>query len=321
MLPWARLLSLALLLASCQRAMPDVLGAAANNPTLVDAVRPGSSGAAVLRAQLLLDRAGFSPGEIGGVYNDNTRKSIQAFQVQHGLEPDGIIGPATWAALNTDTAPAFAIYQITADDLAGPFTKIPPDMMKKAKLPKLNYESLLEALAERFHASPELLARLNPGASFEQAGQAILVPNVGNEAAPQAASILVKRSDCSVTALDAAGKVLAYFPASVGSEHDPLPVGTWKILGIVQNPWFHYNPALFWDADERHAKAKIAPGPNNPVGIVWIALSKEHYGIHGTPEPGLVGRTQSHGCIRLTNWDAAKLAKLVAPGTPAILQD
>ncbi len=321
MLRWARFLSLALFAACCQGAAPDVFGTAANDLNLADTVRPGSSGAAVLRAQLLLDRAGFSPGEIGGVYNANTGKAIQAFQAQRGLKADGIIGAATWAVLNADTAPAFAAYQITAGDLAGPFVKIPTDMMEKAKLPQLNYESPLEALAERFHTGPELLVRLNPGARFDRVGQAICVPNAGNGSPPMAASIVVNGSDRSVSALDPAGKILAYFPSSVGSQHDPLPAGTWKVLGVAWNPWFHYNPALFWDADEKHAKAKLAPGPNSPVGIVWIALSKEHYGIHGTPEPGMVGRTQSHGCIRLTNWDAARLAHMIAPGTPAILQE
>ena len=122
-------------------------------------------------------------------------------------------------------------------------------------------------------------------------------------------------------ALDAAGKILAQYPASSGSEHDPLPIGMWKINGVAKNPPFHYNPELFWDAEPNHSKAKIAPGPNNPVGVVWIDLTKDHYGIHGTPEPARVGHTQSHGCIRLTNWDAMELAGMVRPGLPAELKE
>ena len=125
----------------------------------------------------------------------------------------------------------------------------------------------------------------------------------------------------TVSALDGQGMVMAQFPASAGSEHDPLPIGKWKIKGVARNPVFHYNPKLFWDAEPGNSAAKIAPGPNNPVGAVWIDLSKPHYGIHGTPEPSQVGHAQSHGCIRLTNWDAMRLAGVVSPGMTAILTE
>jgi lipoprotein-anchoring transpeptidase ErfK/SrfK len=124
-----------------------------------------------------------------------------------------------------------------------------------------------------------------------------------------------------VALVDADGKTLAQFPASMGSEHDPLPLGNWKVKGVARNPVFHYNPKLFWDADATQVAAKIPAGPNSPVGVVWIDLSKKNYGIHGTPEPSVIGKTQSHGCIRLTNWDAAALAQAVSPGTPAVLQE
>jgi lipoprotein-anchoring transpeptidase ErfK/SrfK len=194
-------------------------------------------------------------------------------------------------------------------------------MMEKAELPALGYSSGLEALSERFHTSPKLLSRLNPGSTFSRAGEEILVPSVRYAAPPKAAKVVVDDSDRTVSAWDAGDKLIAQYPATTGSEHDPLPLGSWKINGVSRNPSFHYNPDLFWDADESHAKAKIPAGPNNPVGVVWIELSKPHYGIHGTPEPATIGKTQSHGCIRLTNWDAAELAEMVAPGTPALLQE
>ena len=184
----------------------------------------------------------------------------------------------------------------------------------------LGYQSPLEELAEKFHLNPELLKTLNPGKQFESGAQ-IIVPNAFGANPGKAASVVVQKSTSSVTALDAAGKPLAFYVATIGSEHDPLPIGEWKITDIRFNPWFFYNSDLFWDANEAHAKAKIHPGPNNPVGVVWIALSKEHYGIHGTPVPSSIGHTQSHGCIRLTNWDATELANLVAPGTPAIFKE
>jgi lipoprotein-anchoring transpeptidase ErfK/SrfK len=193
-------------------------------------------------------------------------------------------------------------------------------MMQQARLPRLGYESAEELLGEKFHVHPALLRKLNPGVRLDQPGAQIVAPNVVRPPLPKAASVVVNATDVIVSAFDGDGNLLSQYPATAGSEHDPLPVGKWKITGVAKNPPFHYNPKLFWDADPSHSKAKLAPGPNNPVGVVWIDLSKEHYGIHGTPNPSRVGHAQSHGCIRLTNWDAAELAELVAPGTPVILE-
>jgi lipoprotein-anchoring transpeptidase ErfK/SrfK len=295
---------------------------AVNDANLTRTVGPHAKGAAVLRAQVLLDRARFSPGEIDAAFGSNLQKAIAAFQKANGLNASGTVDGPTWQALNSDGAPILVTYEIADADVAGPFIPIPQDMVEKSKLPALGYSSAAEALGEKFHASPALLRQLNPGKNLGRAGQKIVVPNV-EAAAPlaKAAKIVVSKSDSSITALDASGKIIAHYPVSTGSEHDPLPIGAWKITGISRNPVFHYNPKLFWDANPQHTKARIAAGPNNPVGVVWIDLSKENYGIHGTPEPSRIGKTQSHGCIRMTNWDAAALARIVSPGTPAILQD
>ena len=275
----------------------------------------------LLRAQILLDRANFSPGEIDGAGGSNTRKAIAGFQRSRNLPDSGELDAATWTALDAGGA-ALVNYTLTEADVAGPFEKIPSDMMAKSKLDALGYTSVEEALGEKFHSSPALLKKLNPGKDLGQAGTELVVPNVTDVAAPaKAAKVIVDKSDLTVALADAAGKVYAQFPASTGSKNDPLPIGDWKITGVARNPVFHYNPKLFWDANPKHSKAKIPAGPNNPVGTVWVDLSKEHYGIHGTPEPSRISKSESHGCIRLTNWTANLLAQAVAPGTPALLQE
>jgi lipoprotein-anchoring transpeptidase ErfK/SrfK/peptidoglycan hydrolase-like protein with peptidoglycan-binding domain len=225
---------------------------------------------------------------------------------------------------------ALTTYIIALEDVAGPFVPLPRLggrdagerlMLREARLARLNYESALQLLAEKFHASPRLLVELNAGKRFNKAGEKITVPNVLTPEPAPAASVTVDGAGRSVTAFDSGGKILAFYPATVGSEHDPLPVGDWTVDEVSWYPKFKYNPQLFWDAENKNPRATLPPGPKNPVGVVWIGLSKKHYGIHGTPNPSLIGVTQSHGCVRLTNWDAAELGKIVRVGTPAILKE
>jgi lipoprotein-anchoring transpeptidase ErfK/SrfK len=287
---------------------------AVNNPAWT-----GTSPGAMLRAQILLDRANFSPGEIDGRSGANFDRAVRAFQQARKLAVTGVMDEPTWLTLNSDTRPVLVPYRIAAKDVAGPFVKVPRDIMAQAKLERLAYTSPQEALGEQFHVSPGLLTRLNPGKAFRESEE-LLVPDVATTLTGKAAKLVVTKAG-ALTVFDASGNVLAHYPCSSGSERDPLPIGTWKITLVKHDPVFHYNPKLFWDADPSHSKAKIAPGPNNPVGVVWIDLSKEHYGIHGTPEPGNIGHTQSHGCIRLTNWDVRELAGLVSKGLPVELTE
>lgn len=295
-------------------------GTALTAGTVNDA-EPDAGDAAMLRAQVLLDRAHFSPGEIDARGGTNTTRAIAAYQRFRGLETSGELDTGTWDALTGEGVQALVAHTLTAEDVAGPFEPVPDDMMAQAKQQALGFENVVEALGERFHASPALLRRLNPGSDFK-AGTRIVVPNVA-EATPPAepARVVVSKSDSVVRLVDAAGKTYAQFPASTGTERDPLPIGEWKIEGVATDPTFHYNPDLFWDADAAHSKATLPPGPNNPVGTVWIDLSKPHYGIHGTPEPQNIGKTQSHGCIRMTNWSARRVAEVVKPGTTAVLEE
>ena len=306
-------------------ALSGVVTAVASAQTPTKSPTPAAPGGAALELQVLLDRAGFSPGEIDGQRGANTDKAVAAFARARNV--DAADDNALRLALGAPETLAIVPYTVTVEDAKGPFTRqIPEDMMEKAKLDALNYTSALEALAERFHASPALLRKLNPGKTFA-AGDEIQVPNVvtvdpnKKVAAPKGVVVTVSKSASTLTATDATGAVLLHAPVTSGSERDPLPIGEWAVTAVSRNPTFNYNPDLFWDADPAHAKAKIPAGPNGPVGVVWIDLSKEHYGIHGSPEPSKIGKTTSHGCVRLTNWDAVRLAALVDKGTRVVFTE
>jgi lipoprotein-anchoring transpeptidase ErfK/SrfK len=299
----------------------------------------------VMQMQVVLDHLGFSPGVVDGKTGASLKRAISGFQKANGLPATGSIDPRTATALGKFGAtPAITEVTLSDVDLAGPFVgPIPKREDQQAKLPSLGYSSPLEMLAERFHTTPATLIALNSPDTPMKAGTKVQVPNVAtagraypaalpddykqtlgglnvDSTQPQADRLVVDKSDKTLSVYDAAGKLVAQFPVTTGSKHDPLPIGRWKILGASYNPEFHFNPKLFWDAHKGEKKATLPPGPNGPVGVVWLDLSKAHYGIHGTPEPQNIGRTESHGCIRLSNWDAARLSLMVKPGTPAIFQ-
>ena len=329
-----------------------LISAIAVGPAVLDAQNalPAASQApvidrGVLHVQVILDRLGFSPGMLDGQRGMSLTAAIKGFQESRNLPQTGEVDPATLRALKPYAGiEATKTLTLTEDVLRYPYTpQIPHGEDKQAGMRALNYRSPMEKLAEMFHTTPDALMALNSPTTRLAPGTKVVFPNAlptsreydsslshewratlnmlnvdANE--PEAAKIVVDKSDSVLRVLDGKGKLVAQFQVTTGSTHDPLPIGDWKINGPDYNPKFAYNPKLFWDASNKDSKAMLPPGPNGPVGVVWLDLSKEHYGIHGTPEPSLIGRTASHGCVRLTNWNAARLSLMVKPGTPVVFQ-
>ncbi len=283
-----------------------------------------AEGPAVLRAQVLLDRVHFSSGALNGRADENTGKAVYFFQQANGLTPTGKLDEATYSALEEQAGKIDGVVKITITpaDLRGPYRWIPISAYDEAKLPCLCYASALEMFDERYHTVTAVLQRLNPSVYFGalQPGMEIWVPNVhpfelhdlnGDASRKRVTRIEISKSGEYLHAYAADGSLLFHFPTSVGSAEMPSPSGTYHVSTVQWRPVYHYSPALFGSSGPT---ATLPPGPNSPVGIVWIATSKDHVGIHGTPIPHTISAANSHGCVRLTNWDAARLAASVKRG-------
>lgn len=306
-----------------------------------------------MQLQVVLDRLGFSPGVVDGKMGISTVNALRGFQIANDLKVSGELDAPTTAALRQwQRISATRLVTVPASYAEATFVPIPEKASERAKLAAMGYESVLEKLAERFHTTPEVIKALNPNAAFAApvadadeavpvvvaAGTSLRVPNVGADAIvaadvdnadwlatltslgvgtdqPDAERIEVSKKAGTMKVFDAGGKLVALFTVTTGSEHDPLPIGSWKVKGVGRNPDYAFNPALLRDVPASEGKHRLPPGPNGPVGVVWIDLNKEHYGLHGTPEPQAIGRSESNGCVRLTNWDAARLAQMVSFGT------
>lgn len=287
-----------------------------------------------VKAQVLLDRAHFSPGAIDGREGDNYHRAVAAFAAAKQLPATDRLTKEVWDALQAgDQGPVLKTYTITKEDAQGPYvSRIPRKMEQQADLDALRYTNAREMLAERFHMSRDLLSALNPGKTFDKAGTVIAVAAVdpmgtdkpkGKDLPrdPKVERITVDKTNRDVRAFGADGALLAYYPASIGSDEKPAPSGETTVRGVAFDPVYTYNPKYGFKGVKAKRKFSIRPGPNNPVGLVWIDLAIPSYGIHGTPEPERVSKTESHGCIRLTNWSARDLAKHVARGAKVAFKD
>ena len=324
----------------------------ATAPLTNDWAAPGTPGSPIkgelLHAQVLLSAAGFSPGAIDGREGSSQTDAIRGFQEANGMTVTGKLDTPTRQALLKLNRPSTVSVKLTADDVGGPFTfPMPDEPEDQAKLDALNYRNMLEKLAERYHTTPETVVALNGPDKLIGIGQTLRLPNVvptsrdyagadekqarvlamlNVEASqPQGDYVLVDKSEGTLrvykgefpSGSKADGELIAQFPVTTGSEQDPLPIGNWKVTTYAFLPPFHYQPDLFWDVSDEKEEQKLPPGPNGMVGVAWLDLTKEHYGIHGTPEPQTIGKTQSHGCLRMTNWDVMRLSRMMKPGFQA----
>ncbi|QER40042.1 murein L,D-transpeptidase [Acinetobacter suaedae] len=267
------------------------------------------------RAHVMLNNAHASPGAIDGSNGQNTLKAIASFQQMNGLTPTGQLTKETWDALVAkQTKPAYVEYTITEADLKGPYAEsIPTDYALQAKMKGLYYTRVTEMLGEKFHMDERFLRQLNPRANFNKVGEKIVVANVRNDLPEDIHLIVAHKGAKQLYLFNSRNQMIASFPATIGSTSTPSPTGTYKVTGVAKNPWYSYSPSNFVQG-KNLKPLSLPPGPNGPVGNIWIGLSKKSFGIHGTPNPSMISKNASHGCIRLTNWDANDLGNKVRAG-------
>jgi lipoprotein-anchoring transpeptidase ErfK/SrfK len=300
--------------AQAQSLTPEIINAAPVDKIAAEHAPepPPEPDPAIIHLQVLLDRAGSSPGVIDGFYGENVSKAIAGFEAMQRLPVDGKPDPEMIGRLQNE-APAVISYVIAEDDAKDLVESIPKDYAKQAKMKHLGYTSVTEKLAERFHMDEDLLKAINAGSGFKP-GDTIAVTDPGPPRTGQVKRIEARKDAGQVFAFAEDGTILAVYPATIGSEETPSPSGKHKVNGVARMPPYIYNPKINFQQGKNKSRLELPSGPNNPVGTVWIDLSEPTYGIHGTPEPSLIDKAGSHGCVRLTNWDVEELGSMVKPG-------
>ena len=275
---------------------------------------PEDQSALTVKVQALLDRAGISPGVIDGWKGGMSTSALTAFERREGLPEDGVLDPQVWDALGgANAGPVVTRYTITAEDSADLSDPLPDDYADLAELEWLGYTSLSEKLAERFHMDEDFLIALNSGASFST-GETIQVIDPGSDLTGTVARVVIDKGRNRALAMDAQGKVLSDYPVTIGSDQTPSPEGIVEVEAIAVEPNYSYNPDVNFQQGDNDEFLRLPPGPNGPVGRIWIDLSKPTYGLHGTPSPSELFTRASHGCVRFTNWDATELAHMIEVG-------
>ena len=273
---------------------------------------PEGLSAVTTKLQVLLDRAGANPGVIDGVAGENVTKAIQSYEEMLGLPASGVMTQELWQKLQSEE-PVMKSYTIEQSDVDRLVEAIPDDYVEKSKMQFLGYTTGAEAVSEKFHMDKDFIALLNPGQSFS-VGETVFVTDPGVQQKVVVTRIVADKINKRVVVYGDSGKPEIIYPATIGSDATPSPQGTHEVRAVAEFPTYSYNPDVNFKQGDNTEKLTIPPGPNGPVGSTWIDLTEPTYGIHGTPEPAQISKTSSHGCIRLTNWDAAELAKLVKPG-------
>ena len=277
----------------------------------------------MVAAQALLDRKNFSCGSINGLMNDPTRAALTAWQHEKGIPATGTFDEATLRALGGIDS-AFTEHVVSEEEHAS-LRAVPTTWLEKSRMDVLGYETILEGVSEKYHTTEEAMKTLNLDAGWPNppAGTRLTVPKVSPSPVPQARRIRIKLGQKNIRVYDSKGRLVAWFPCSIAHSVEKRPVGDLKVTKCASQPNYAFDPDVFPESEEARTLGKkllIPPGPNNPVGLAWISLSMEGYGIHGTPRPEDIGLTGSHGCFRLANWNAQKLLKMISIGTPVIVE-
>ncbi|TAY37048.1 L,D-transpeptidase family protein [Rhizobium leguminosarum] len=298
--------------AAARELRPEAINTASIASIGAEKPAPADPDLAIVRLQVLLDRAGASPGVIDGLSGENVNKAVAGFEAMNDLPVDGRLDAEVVSRLEGN-APIVESYVVSADDAKGLVDKIPEDYGEKAKMQSLGYTSVAEKLSERFHMGIDLVNALNPASQFVP-GDTVWVVTPGPPREGKVKRIEANKKTGQVLAFAGDGSLLAVYPATIGSEDNPAPSGKHKVKGVARMPVYRYDPKRNFKQGKNDKVLTIPKGPNGPVGTVWIDLTEPTYGIHGTPEPKLIDKVGSHGCVRLTNWDAEELAGMVKPG-------